>query len=292
MKHNFVSIVLVLAIILSFTALPVEVSACTGKKHIVKFYSGKTLLKSQTVTCCKAASAPKNPVKSGYTFTGWDKPFNKVSKNMIVNAVFKPSDKFYNVSFNTGNGSKVTSQKVKNGHAVKKPTVPTRKGYVFAGWYSDSAHKTSYDFSNKVTKNIILYAKWKKDSNSGKTNNGNKLFSDVSMTIQDITPGGLSFFFTNTSDKEYEFGEGYSLFVFNDNAHAWEFAKSKLGEMNFDDPSYTIFPHSKTSLYKVDWRVFYDELPSGRYKFQKEITFSLGSGVVNRINLDKEFVLP
>ena len=40
------------------------------------------------------------------------------------------------------------------------PTAPTKEGYTFAGWYTDTACTGEYDFSGVVTKNITLYAKW------------------------------------------------------------------------------------------------------------------------------------
>ena len=40
------------------------------------------------------------------------------------------------------------------------PTAPTRNGYAFGGWYSDSGLTTAYNFSTVVTANLPLYAKW------------------------------------------------------------------------------------------------------------------------------------
>ena len=49
---------------------------------------GKTL-KTQKVESGKAATAPAAPKRSGYTFTGWDKDFSKVTANMTVTAKWK-----------------------------------------------------------------------------------------------------------------------------------------------------------------------------------------------------------
>ena len=49
---------------------------------------GKTL-KTQKVESGKAATAPIAPKRSGYTFTGWDKDFSKVTANMTVTAKWK-----------------------------------------------------------------------------------------------------------------------------------------------------------------------------------------------------------
>ena len=68
--------------------------------------------------------------------------------------------KDYTVTFDSNGGSDVAKQTVTSGEKVNKPADPTREGYEFAGWYTDSKLTTAYDFSSKVTKSITLYAKW------------------------------------------------------------------------------------------------------------------------------------
>jgi len=53
---------------------------------------GKTL-KTVKVEKGKAASAPANPQHSGYKFKGWDKSFNKVTKDMTVTALWEKEAK-------------------------------------------------------------------------------------------------------------------------------------------------------------------------------------------------------
>lgn len=66
----------------------------------------------------------------------------------------------YTVTFNSNGGSSVSSQTVEEGEKVSKPTDPTRDGYTFGGWYTDSACTQAYDFNTEVSGNITLYAKW------------------------------------------------------------------------------------------------------------------------------------
>ena len=67
----------------------------------------------------------------------------------------------YTVTFNLNyDGSTDTTQSVTSGNAVSEPEVPTRNGYTFAGWYTDTDCTVEYNFSGVVTKNITLYAKW------------------------------------------------------------------------------------------------------------------------------------
>lgn len=68
------------------------------------------------------------------------------------------------VSFSAGEGSKVDFQTTAVNGSVAKPADPTRKGYTFAGWYTDEACTEAYDFSVAVTADMTLYAKWIKNA--------------------------------------------------------------------------------------------------------------------------------
>ena len=64
------------------------------------------------------------------------------------------------VSFNSNGGSTVSSQYVIPNSTATQPTPPTWTGHAFAGWYSDSALTTAFNFSTPITGNTTIYAKW------------------------------------------------------------------------------------------------------------------------------------
>lgn len=76
------------------------------------------------------------------------------------------------VSFSAGEGSKVDFQTTAANGSVAKPADPTRKGYTFAGWYTDEACTEAYDFSVAVTADMTLYAKWIKNAVNPGSNGG------------------------------------------------------------------------------------------------------------------------
>ena len=66
------------------------------------------------------------------------------------------------VRFNSNGGSYVAEKGVTSGSSVSAPNVPTRDGFVFAGWYLGDV---KYDFSKAVTTPITLTAKWERNVN-------------------------------------------------------------------------------------------------------------------------------
>ena len=68
------------------------------------------------------------------------------------------------VTFDFDNGTEAENKQVKNGEKVTPPTAPTKKGYIFAGWYTKDANDKwadkPFDFSTPIMDNMTLYARW------------------------------------------------------------------------------------------------------------------------------------
>lgn len=67
---------------------------------------------------------------------------------------------YYTITFEVNGGSPVAAQIVIAGDTATRPANPDRNGYIFSGWYSDSALSTVYNFDDAVIRNVTLYAKW------------------------------------------------------------------------------------------------------------------------------------
>ena len=100
---------------------------------------------------------------------------------LVIYFIF--ANKKYTITFDSDGGSVVEKQIVKRGEKVNKPTDPTRDGYIFIEWDLGSS---IYDFSAKVTRNLILKAVWK-EQEGGKvtyvvnfnTNGGNNVSNQI-----------------------------------------------------------------------------------------------------------------
>ena len=70
----------------------------------------------------------------------------------------------YTAQFDTNGGSAVGKVKTDKNGKIERPADPTKEGYIFVGWYSDSKLTKPFDFSAELTANSTLYAKWKENN--------------------------------------------------------------------------------------------------------------------------------
>ena len=66
----------------------------------------------------------------------------------------------YKVAFISDN-TEIEAEYANNGMTVGSPTTnPTKEGYTFAGWFTESSGGSQWNFSTAVTENMTLYAQW------------------------------------------------------------------------------------------------------------------------------------
>ena len=149
---------------------------------------------------------PTKPTKEGYKFLYWESSGEKydftkpVTEEIELKAVWQKVVE-YIVTFNSNGGSSVSSEKVEKDSVVAKPTDPTRSGYEFVAWLLNG---TKYDFNTKVTKNITLTAKWKKDGDAEKFKVTFKVDNKVYKT-DEVEDGGVVTKPTNPTKSNYTF---------------------------------------------------------------------------------------
>ncbi len=116
-----------------------------------------------------AISLPEAPTRDGYTFVGWY--VDEALANAFTTGTIPTGDitlyakweavvSNYTVTFETDGGSFIANATVAAGGMVTEPVDPTKSGFEFAGWYTDQALTTAYDFATAVNANLVLYAKW------------------------------------------------------------------------------------------------------------------------------------
>lgn len=107
------------------------------------------VLKTETVEEGSSATAPTNPTRTGYTFTGWDKAFTNVTSDLTVTAQYTINS--YTVTFKDWDGSTLKTQTVNHGSNATPPSNPVRDGYTFTGWSGNY---------NNITSNVDIVAQY------------------------------------------------------------------------------------------------------------------------------------
>jgi uncharacterized repeat protein (TIGR02543 family) len=130
--------------------------------------SGSSVPSQEVPSGGKATLPVPAPTRSGYTFAQWcsDSGLN-TAFDFANTTITEPTTIYakwlvnYTVDFESNGGSGVSSQTVPDGNTATEPTVPTRTGYTFGGWFADSGlTPPAFSFSTPITVNRMLYAMW------------------------------------------------------------------------------------------------------------------------------------
>lgn len=107
------------------------------------------------------------PTRTGYTFGGWYKDeacTNAWTSGTLVTGNMMLYAKWTNtvvVTFNPMEGVlDPLTMTVTQGSKINPQPLPTRAGYNFAGWYTESTYVTAWNFDTPVNSAMTLYAKW------------------------------------------------------------------------------------------------------------------------------------
>ena len=140
-------------------------TGCKTKTYTVTFDTlGGEVMESITIQEGESIKDIEEPKKEGYLFVSWLKDgleYNTESPvtediNLTANWVEQPTIlETYNITFVIDGKTDKTT--VKENEMITKPKDPIKENYLFLGWYVGDE---LYDFNSKVTKDIILTAKF------------------------------------------------------------------------------------------------------------------------------------
>ena len=96
-----------------------------------------------------------------YQFSGWNNTcWETIVSNCSIEAEFTRTLNSYTITFHSNGWSTVDPQTKEYWTIWDKPENPTRDGYDFNGWYSNSGLTIEYHFTEVIEWNVDLYAKW------------------------------------------------------------------------------------------------------------------------------------
>ncbi len=174
----------------------------TNSNYTVAFDTdgGSTAPEIQSVAPGGSVTQPSDPTKTGYTFDGWyngstawNFVTDTVSSSMTLTAhwVVNP----YTITFNSNGGSDVAPITQDYGTSVSAPAAPTKTGYTFGGWYSDSGLTSAYTFST-MGEDITLFAKWTTNSYTvtfhGNGNTGGSMSDQTNNVTANLTSNAFT----------------------------------------------------------------------------------------------------
>lgn len=129
-------------------------------------------ISAQTIDRGGKFTKPAAPSKENHTFAGWyngDEPFDfdadTTKAPNVLNLVAKWDINKYTVQFVSDYGS-FADQTVEHGKPIGtgKPTIPPVEGFTFDGWYTDENRTIEFDFTQPITSDTKVYAKWEKNA--------------------------------------------------------------------------------------------------------------------------------
>ena len=144
----------------------IEVSAVYElNEYTVIFKNGDTTIKTETVKHGFAATAPNVFDSATEKFVGWDKPFDKVTSDLIVNAKFET--KKFTLTFINFDGTTVYTEEVKYGASIEEPFDKADKAATYDtkildydGWYkADGTRIDELDLPTMPAENFTLTLK-------------------------------------------------------------------------------------------------------------------------------------
>ncbi len=147
----------------------------------------------------------------------------------ISGSVWKPIYVYFDLNGATGS---ISAQRITTETGVEYPTVPTRSGYIFTGWYTEPDCENIYDFTKPLTESVTLYAGWYscngtfRELNSGK-NSYTSSSSYKYIYFRALSDSQLRFSFERTSSSGTTYVRLYD--VTDGKEVAPEFSKSGSG---------------------------------------------------------------
>ena len=187
----------------------------TTNRYTVTFNvdNGNPVPDAQVVEPDEKVTEPVAPTKTGYIFAGWYSnagftslwtfPTGVVTENMMLYAKWIPEGAtIYTVTFSSNGGSSVPDVPVESGGKIPEPSVPTKPGNNFLGWYSNEELTTAWRFSaGTVAQHMTLYAKWSPYSYTVAFNSN----SGSPVSSVQVEPGGKVNEPTPPTKEDYTF---------------------------------------------------------------------------------------
>jgi uncharacterized repeat protein (TIGR02543 family) len=142
-------------------------------KYKITFMSEGATVAIRMITTPTAEELPAPPIRTGYTFAGWNTAANGTGTEFIANTPVTADITVYakwtadtntvrTVTYDSNGGTAVGVQYVVSPatKVVTLPDPPTQLFHNFNGWFTAASGGTAFTETTPVTTNITVYAQW------------------------------------------------------------------------------------------------------------------------------------
>ena len=168
-----------------------------------------TVPQQQNIAHGGKITEPQAMNRTGYTFGGWYKEATFInqwnfSSDIITSNITlyaKWNIIYHTVNFEVNGGNPTPQQQsIAYGGKATQPSIITKTGYTFDGWYKEETLTNRWNFSTDiVTSNITLYAKWLENFTvTFEANGGNPIPAQ-----QSISPSGKATYPVNINKNGF-----------------------------------------------------------------------------------------
>ncbi|MBR0171418.1 MAG: InlB B-repeat-containing protein [Lachnospiraceae bacterium] len=107
----------------------------------------------------RMSSRPSNPTSEGYYYKGSGELYI-YARYYSTFAIIHSQDDIITVSFDTNGGSHIDPVVIEAGGSISTPSTPTRSGYRFDGWFTNSNLTTEWTTGTTFNTDATVYARW------------------------------------------------------------------------------------------------------------------------------------
>ncbi len=172
---------------------------------------GEPLFESFALKLGEPVPVPPEPAREGYWFGGWyadpelTVPFDFDLARTSPVTLFARWIRIVSLTFDSWGGDELEPDLYAWGDVPERQPVPQRAGYRFLAWYGDDRLREAYDWSQPLTGDRILYAKWEKNADITLSGiDAARYQGDVDWEA--VKAGGVSFVFLRLGYRGYTSG--------------------------------------------------------------------------------------
>lgn len=205
-------------------------------KYLLTFVFGNGTKTMEMVICYGNIEYPRNARREGYTFDGWDTDLLYMpARNITITAKWAPNNYTVTLEPNGGNELSLNEIVVVFDSVYGKLPTPSRDGYSFVGWFTESNVSVSRESIVRIPKNHSLYAQWE-----GVTNQVEIVFEKMDLSDEEIEVFVKEIVadakFSVVRYEDDKTGEIRVIIEFTDSSEAEEFVRAvrtsdKFGKM-------------------------------------------------------------